>query len=98
MILVRVNGKGELGSSADPGEQLAEAGRGHRRDSLGVEEVGRARHLLALQASQGSELTATQDVRRRLTMLQPADMEQALVEVSMSQRRPTSSVTRRPCR
>lgn len=78
---VRVDGEGELGRLADPGELLAEAGRGHRPVPLGGEEVRRGRGLLAVQATQGAQFTAAQDVRRRPTLLQPADMQQALAEV-----------------
>ena len=58
MTLVRVDGEGEAGRLADPGEQLAEAGHGQRPAPLGGEEVGRARHLFAPQAARGAQLAA----------------------------------------
>src|SRR5215218_8834414 len=76
-----MDGEGELGRRADPGQLLAEAGRGHRRLALGGEEVGRRWHLLAMQATQGAELTAAQDVRRRSALLEPAHVQQTLAEV-----------------
>ena len=81
MTLVRVDGEGEAGRLADPGEQLAEAGHGQRPAPLAGEQVGRGRHLLAPQAAQGAQLAAAQDVRRGPALLQPAHVQQALVEV-----------------
>src|SRR4051794_3676522 len=43
---VRVDREGELGRRADARQLLAEAGRGHRRQALGGEDVGRGRDLL----------------------------------------------------
>src|SRR3954464_7212701 len=43
---VRVDREGELGRHADARELLAEAGRGHRRQALGGEDVGQGWHLL----------------------------------------------------
>src|SRR3954447_13722169 len=78
---VRVDREGELGRRADARELLAEAGRGHRRQALGGEHVGRGRHLLTVQATQRAQLAAAQDVRRRPTLLETADVHEALVEV-----------------
>src|SRR3954453_10248490 len=78
---LRVDREGELGRRADARELLAEAGRGHRRQALGGEHVGRGRHLLTVQATQRAQLAAAQDVRRRPTLLETADVHEALVEV-----------------
>src|SRR3954465_7596332 len=45
---VRMDREGELGRHADPCQLLAEAGRGHRRQALGGEDVRARRHLLVL--------------------------------------------------
>src|SRR3954454_5038324 len=78
---VRMDREGELGRCADARQLLAEAGRGHRRQALGGEDVGARRHLLVLEATQRSQLAATQDVRRRATLLEAADVHEALLEV-----------------
>jgi hypothetical protein len=53
---VRMDREGELGCLANPGEKLAEAGRGHRPAALGSDNVWRGRYLLTLQLAQGAQL------------------------------------------
>src|SRR5215472_12112878 len=79
---VRVHREAKRARLADPRERLAEACRGHRRVSFGLEQVAPIWQLPP-QPSQRPKLLAAERVNRRDAVLQPADVQEPLAEIHL---------------
>ena len=80
---VRVHREGELGLGADPREQLAESCARHRAATLGGEDIRGRGRLLTLEAAQGAQLATAKRVDALPPLLEPAHMQDALLEVDL---------------
>jgi hypothetical protein len=79
---VRMDGKGDLGSLAEPGNEMVEAERAHRPATLGNEDVGLA-GVIAPELAQSTDFIAPDRVHAWYAAFGAANVQPALIKLDL---------------